>query len=279
MPSRLFRAARASLSKDERKSFLRFAAWLRRPHGGRFFRNLQAESHLAGDKDFGDPEEFASFLKRCVGGHTRARSAGGREASYDSACRTHELRGLPIPRRHLPDQLLRYCTSERLAMELVGRILGATAREEFREKKLEPEDAFDRMASLCAAGKLTGREKLAPENVVFATFEHPAGAPRDDAPGMVQALAFSHYGDMLYEFAYPTDSVANARFPTVADAGRRHPRFHPAPEVPPDPKMPETCTGWTRPLGRATRQPELVHRNEPLRILSGPPRYVGRTRA
>ena len=122
---------------------------------------------------------------------------------------------------------------------------------------------------------------LGKADCVFATFEHPGGAPRDDALGMAEALALPlmaspvSVDEFLVELSYPTNSVRNHRFPTVADAGN-HPLFEPAREVAPNPAAPETCTGWTKPLGKHRPQAEIVHGNDSLRILNRAPRLVGR---
>jgi hypothetical protein len=117
--------------------------------------------------------------------------------------------------------------------------------------------------------------------VVFATFEHKAGAPRSSALAMIEALALpvlvriSGDEEILFELTYETDSVADYRFPTVADAGSWH-LFEPAQEWAPDPVAPATCWGWTKPVGTHPPQPEIVHSNESLRILRASPRFLGR---
>ena len=283
MPSRLFRAARACLSKEERKSFSKFAAWLRRLHGGRLSENLQGECHLVGDKDFGDPEELASFLRRCADHHGKARTKSERLKSHASACSAHELRGLRIPRAHLPGELLRYCVRTKLAGDLMERMLGSRARRLLKAGLTDTGEASSRLASAWDPAKLRNSDKLARRAAAFATFEHPAGAPRNDPLGMAQALALpttanpASLDEILIEFSYGTDSVANHRFPTVADAGG-HPLFEPAREAAPDPAVPGTCSGYTRPLGKQPQQPELVHQNESLRALNRAPRFVGRIR-
>jgi len=155
-------------------------------------------------------------------------------------------------------------------------------RVTFRNRNyLEPKDASKQLARRWNPAKLTDSDRLSRHECVFATFDHPPGASRSNARTMAEALALpvasrpGSANEMLVEFSYPTDSVPNHRFPTVADAGD-HPFFRPAPEVPPDPTARETCCGWTKPLGKQSPQPEIVHGNESLRVLNRAPRFVGR---
>jgi hypothetical protein len=245
--------------------------------------NLRNESHLVGDGAFGDTNKLASFLKELGKRHARAKSMLAREKRYNSTCRKFELKGLAIPRPHLPDALLRYSTSRTLAAKIVERLLGKAARWAFDNGTMTPEDAFARLVPAWASSRLTPKDRLSRGTGVFATFDHAAGAPRGDARAMSEALALPvaaaglRRDEILYEFAYATDSVDNHRFPTVADAGRSH-LFEPAPEVEPEPANAATWWGWTRPLGARPPQPEIVHANESLRILKSPPRFVGRIR-
>jgi hypothetical protein len=116
--------------------------------------------------------------------------------------------------------------------------------------------------------------------MVFATFEHPAGAPRDDATALSRALALPVWQrprtepEILVELSYPTAAVQDHRFATVADV-HWGPLFRPSPEEAPEPARPASGCGWTEPLGAYPPQPEIVHRNAPLQVLSGAPRFVG----
>jgi hypothetical protein len=154
-------------------------------------------------------------------------------------------------------------------------VLGKVARSRF-DSELFIEDI---LANVAASWDLVVIDdlRLAKGTAVFATFEHPGGAPRDDAPALAQALALPTRTDeaLLIELSYPTKAVNDTRFPTVADAGLM-PRFRPAPEVEPSSGYPETCCGWTEPLGAQPPQPELVHANAALTVLDRPPRLVGR---
>jgi hypothetical protein len=79
--------------------------------------------------------------------------------------------------------------------------------------------------------------------------------------------------EILVELIYPSDRVSDTRFPTVAEAGWTH-LFRPAPEMPPHADRPDSCCGWTAPLGGHPAQPELVHANAPLAVVSQPPRFL-----
>jgi len=282
MPSKLFIEALAALSSGDAKAFLAFGAWLGSMAGGpRLVGNLQRESHLVGDEGFGVPRECASFLRRCATGHAKGKTDRQRCRSHAAACTAHQLRGLRIPRPHLPNGLLRYRASTRTAGELLERMLGPRARRFLKAGAMDTDEASRRLASAWDPSKLTKGDTLGRAGCVFATFDHPGGAPRGDALDMAQALALPaasspvSVDEAMVEFSYPTDSVRNHRFPTVADAGD-HPLFEPAKEIPPNPGAPETCTGWTRPIGKHSPQPEIVHRNNSLRVLDRAPRLVGR---
>lgn len=286
MASRLYKSAVTLISDVERKRLVSLGAWLqshREPlcDGRKLAANLAQEAHLTGDKAFGDLAELTSFLKLCATGHARARSNAAKMSNYCAACASFELKGLAIPRAHLPGTLLRYSSSRKLVATVLERQLGKTARTAFDGGTMTPEDAFSRLALSWISSRLTAAEKLSGGRVVFATFEHAAGAPRSSALGMIEALALpvlvriSGDEDILFELTYETDSVADYRFPTVADAGSWH-RFEPAQELAPDPAAPATCCGWTRPAGTHPPQPEIVHANESLRTLSASPRFLGR---
>lgn len=286
MASTLYRRAVGVLPDDEGEALSSFESWLAscredRCDGSKLVANIRSESHLVGDGEFGHPEELAAFLKLCAAAYIRVKSRPARWRRYLAACGAHGLKGLTIPGGRLPGTLLRYSTSRRVAAVVVERVLGKAARAAFDNGTLPARDAFSRVAAFWAASRMTAENKLAVRRSVFATFEHEAGAPRDDAAAMAQALALPvavrpmDTDAILFEFSYAADAVRGHRFPTVADA-RGHHLFQPAPEVEPDWSVPPTCWGWTDPLGGQPPQPEIVHENESLRILSAAPRFVGR---
>jgi hypothetical protein len=287
--SRLYRAARASLSARESKPAKAFEQWLSKYQirgsaalllGKRMLGNLYRESHLTGDNPFRNPEEFAAFLKRCSAGHSLARSAVRRHANYQDACREFERRGLRIARVHLPGRLLRYTESRNVIALLAERILGRAARVAFDLGTISAEDTVRGLELSWDSAKLRPDDMLARGSRVFATFEHAGGAPRNDAEKLSKALALSIWtrpktGDeFLVEVSYPTDSVDDYRFPTIADAGWGN-LFCPAPERRPDIRRVKTLWGWTCPLDRRLPQPEIVHANASLRVLDLSPRFVG----
>ena len=287
--SRLYQSARARLSARERKSAKVFEKWLGgyEVHGSassivgdRIRGNLQLESHLTGDNAFSNPEEFAAFFKRCASGHSRARNAKRRYTNYEETCRSFERRGLRIIRTHLPARLLRYTESRYVIALLAERILGRTARAAFYLGTVSAEDTVRGIELAWDSARLRLNDMLAPGAKVFATFEHAGRVPRNDAVGLSKAMALSIWtrpktGDeCLLEVSYPTDSVNDYRFPTVADAGWGH-LFCPAPERPPDVRRQKTLWGWTCPLDRQPPQPEIIHANASLRVLDRSPRFVG----
>jgi hypothetical protein len=288
VPSNLYRQALGSLSDDERTAFASWTSWLEAHtssspdgvrNGAKILENLQEEAHLVGDRSFGDPSELAELL-RCCASRLDPLPLPERPTGYDGVCQEYGGRGLRVPREHLPDGLLRYTSSRSLASDLIERMLGKRARDAFDRGALPPEALFARLRSRWAESRLATTNRLGRGDEVFATFEHPAGAPRDDAEALSRPLALPMWQgprskiEILVEMSYPTDAVMDYRFPTAADAGWLH-LFRPAPEEEPDDARPETCCGWTAPLGAYPPQPEIVHKNAGLQVLSEPPRFVG----
>jgi hypothetical protein len=287
--SRLYRAARSRLSPRELKSVNAFEQWLGKYtvhtsapsiFGAPIRSNLGREAHLTGDKSFGSPDEFANFLKRCGSGHSLARSTPRRHTNYQDACREFELRGLRIVRLHLPNRLLRYTENRSVLALLAERILGRAARAAFDLGIVSAEDTVRGLELSWDSAKLEPVDMLTRGSRVFATFEHTGGAQPNDAVELSKALALSIWtrpktGDeFLLEISYPTDSVDDYRFPTVADAGWGS-LFCPAPERRPDFRRERTLWGWTCPLDQKLSQPEIVHANASLRVLDRAPRFVG----
>ncbi|MFY9824724.1 MAG: hypothetical protein WAM82_25325 [Thermoanaerobaculia bacterium] len=289
MSSDLYRRALGSLSEDDKEVFEKWLVWLQghtgvhpdQPtNGAQILENFQAEAHLVGDGAFGDPTRLTMLLRHCAACLSSA-SEEERHFGYETVCLEFAGLGLRILREHLPDELLRYTTSRTLAATLVQRMLGKLAREAFDREALPPEVAFTRVRNRWSVSRLEAADRLRKEDEdkVFATFEHPGGAPRGNAVAMSRALAlplwqWPHSEVELLELAYPTDAVDGYRFPTVADAVWIH-LFRPAPEEAPDSGRPASCYGWTEPLGAYPPQPEIVHDNALLKVLSGPPRFVG----
>ncbi|HEX4960690.1 MAG TPA: hypothetical protein VF173_07610 [Thermoanaerobaculia bacterium] len=287
MPSDLYRQALDLLSEEEKESFESWTEWLaghagldpEEPlDGARILANLQAEAHLVGEGDFGDPAVLAELLRRCAA-CLAASSAGELHSGYEAACQEFAGLGLRVLRSHLPDGLLRYSPSRTLAATLVQRMLGKLARDAFDREALPPETAFVQLRDRWSPTRLNPGDRLGRGDTVFATFEHPDGAPRDDAGALSRALALPLWqrlrtNEILFEMAYPTDAVDGHKFPTVADAGWVH-LFRPASEEASDGGRPSSCCGWTEPLGAYPPQPEIIHDNAPLHVLSEPPRFVG----
>jgi hypothetical protein len=228
---------------------------------------------------FGEPTELKGFLQRCSAG-LAVSNEPDRHRGYEEVCEEFAGKGLQIPRTHLPDGLLRYTPSRTLAAMLIERMLGIRARDAFDRGTLPPQTAFARIQGRWEPSRLEAADRLSRGDKVFATFEHPDGAPRGDATAMSQALALPLWQaprsglEILIELAYATDMVGDYRFPTVADAGWIH-LFQPSSEEAPDSAKPDSCCGWTKPLGPHPAQPEIIHDNAPLQVLSGPPRLVG----
>jgi hypothetical protein len=288
MPSALFFQALDSLSKEDKDALGRWMKWLEghagfppdeSTNGARILANLQAEAHLVGEGEFGDPAKLSEFLRRCAACLATSPPSEP-HSNYEAICQEFAGSGLRIPRGQLPDGLLRYTPSRTLAATLVQRMLGKLARDAFDRESLPPETAFARLRDRWSTTRLQPSDRLGRGDKIFATFEHPAGAPRDDATALSRALALPFWQrlrtglEILVELAYPTDAVEGYRFPTVADSGWVY-MFHPAPEEAPDGERSESYCGWTEPLGPYPPQPEIIHDNAPLQVLSGPPRFVG----
>ncbi len=280
MPSNLHHRALSRLSTDERTALGHFAAWLEgHSEGVQIQENLRAEAHLVGDEAFGHPGELSAFLRRCAASFADEAPSVPLSA-YEDACEEFTGCGLRIPREHLPDTLLRYSTSRALLGRLIEQLLGDQVLADFQQDLLPPEKACELLAADWDSALLQD-VMLGIKPKVFATFEHDQPAPRDDATALSRALALLFWGrartkeEILFELSYPTDSVADPRFPTVAEAGWSS-LFQPAEEQIPDPGSPRTCCGWTRPLGPQLAQPEIVHDNAPVTIVETPLRWVGR---
>ena len=294
MPSALYQKARAALSDEERKDLghaeARLAGALPEEDGyqisgGGVLDNIRLEAHLTGDGPYGEPAEFSQFLAKWAALHEAAGSEDGRREAYSEACHGFSLRGLPVPRSVWPPVLLRYVTGRRVVEVLVERVLGRKACDDLKSRRIEIEDTLAKLATDWDPAPLEDGDRLARGEVVFATFEFgaPARLPRGDARQIAEALGLRAAArrpgreDVLVELTYPAKRVGRIRVPTVADA-EWNDLFDPAPERVPDPGQPETCYGWTRPLGPQVPQPEVVHENRSLKVLTGPPRLVGRLR-
>src|SRR6266545_1292434 len=224
MPSNLHHRALSRLSTDERTALGHFAAWLEgHSEGVQIQENLRAEAHLVGDEAFGHPGELSAFLRRCAASFADEAPSVPLSA-YEDACEEFTGCGLRIPREHLPDTLLRYSTSRALLGRLIEQLLGDQVLADFQQDLLPPEKACELLAADWDSALLQD-VMLGIKPKVFATFEHDQPAPRDDATALSRALALLFWGrartkeEILFELSYPTDSVADPRFPTVAEAG------------------------------------------------------------
>lgn len=287
MPSSLFQRALDSLPEGER---LELEGWIDWAHahsgrsaaeptdGAQVVANLQSESHLVGDGAFGHSNELTGFLQSCAVGMA-AVDPDARHQSYTETCQRFAGRGMRIPAAHLPGELLRYVSSEKLAADLVERMLGKRARAAFSAGALATEAASARLRDRWDSTRLDPSDRLGRSAKVFATFEHSGGAPRHDATALSQALALSCWQwtgrgpELLVELTYPSERVSDPRFPTVAEAEWTH-LFRPASEEPPRADRPASCCGWTEPLGGQPAQPEIVHDNAPLAVAHKPPRFL-----
>jgi len=288
MSSDLFNRALDSLTESDRLAFGQWESWARAhtgmsaagpTDGARIVANVQAESHLVGDEDFGNSRELSRFLESCSTRMARAADPGTKHQAYVDVCQEFAGRGLRIPDEHLPAEFLRYVSSEKLAANLVERMLGKRARDAFSARALATEVASARLRDRWDSTRLEPSDQLGRGAKVFATFEHPGGAPRHDATALSQALSLSCWQwtgrgpEILVELTYPSNRVSDPRFPTVAEAEWTH-QFRPAPEAPPNAGHPASCCGWTAPLGGHPAQPELVHDNAPLAVVSKPPMFL-----
>jgi hypothetical protein len=281
MPSDLHHRALSRLSTDERTALGRLTAWLEGDSVGvQILENLRAEAHLVGDQAFGHPGELSAFLRRCAACSADGTNPSGLSHTYEDVCEEFTGRGLRIPSEHLPEAFLRYSTSRALLGRLIEQLLGDQVLADFQQDLLPPEKACELLAASWDSALLQD-VMLGVKPKVFATFEYDQPAPRDDATALSRALALLFWGrartkeEILFELSYPTDSVTDPRFPTVAEAGWS-PLFQPAEEQIPDPRNPRTCCGWTRPVGVQSAQPEIVHDNAPVTIVETPLRWVGR---
>ncbi|MCX7049793.1 MAG: hypothetical protein NTX50_30465 [Candidatus Sumerlaeota bacterium] len=290
MPSNLYKSALAQLRPTERKRLADFFSKLKRirkhskqPLDGRCIAdNIQSESHLVGTESWGNHKAYYRFLRECIPIEGRRKASLGVIRHYDQVCARHKSKGIAV--HHLPKpELLRYSYYRKLIEDLLEIMAGKDARVNFQEKRISCSEASEILRRYWNVQKLTSAQKLSRSSPVWATMELSAGADRDDAQFMAEALALpvllelassSAQDAVLYEFRYPSKAVRNHRFPTVADAGSYY-LFSPSPEIEPSIDRPETCTGWTLPLNGRPSQPELLHDNMPLSMLSKAPRILG----
>lgn len=177
MPSTLYRQALGSLSDDEKTILESWTSWLASytssspdasRDGARILANFEAEAHLVGDNNFGDPAELIGLL-RCCASRLASLPPPERPAGYGAVCQEFGGRGLRIPREHLPDGLLRYTSSRTLAAEIIEHVLGKRARDAFDRESLPPETLFARLKSRWAVARLIPTDRLGRGNEVFAT--------------------------------------------------------------------------------------------------------------
>jgi len=280
MSSKLYRDARSLLKGDDVRCLDSSETWLAsQASGPRLLANLQRESHLVGMGTFGSPRYFKDFLHTWSHRNESGADDSDRQACFCQVCSEHERWGTKIPPEVLPDQLIRYLVGPTLLREVIGQILGRSAKANFDSGMLTVDDAFSRMKSKWKPDLLRDCDRLGRGGTVFATFSNLRPAP-GTAQDVVEAIAHpvvtasSTRDQFLFEFTYFSARVEDHRIPTIADAGW-FPMFEPAPESPPDPGDHHTCFGWTRPIGKQAPQPELVHQNESLKVVHRAPRFIG----
>ena len=187
MPSQLYNAAVAALNPEAgpKLDYLTMMLdWLLRsggPVGGPIYANVQAESHLTGNQGYGHAAEYQDFLTSIGTAHAQSAPADQVE-SYEGATQAFIKKGLVIPRIHLPNELLRYCMSRRMAVLLIERILGPDARNDADAGVFTLQELFSRVQQGWRAEKLENGDNLSRGEIVWATYEIPAGTPAATTP-------------------------------------------------------------------------------------------------
>lgn len=282
MSSKLYKKATVLLTPPQRSAFGDFIDWLGNyaspaVRGAKLKKNLENESHLTGNEAFGDERVLAGFLAKCGSTYRNAATDQDKADRYARVCNAHQGEGLRIPADRLPDSLQRYSVSKKLFMALVEYILGDAAKKDVDDGNLSVSEAFRLLAADWNSAHLPG-EKLGGGRHVFATFGASQTIPAG-ARALLEALASPvllppSKDVILFELEYAADSVTDHRFPTVADAELVH-FFEPAQERKPVPSKPDTCYGWTKPVGSQDPQPEIVHKNAFVWILNQSPKFIG----
>jgi hypothetical protein len=248
--------------------------------GARLVKNIGHETRLAGDASYDDSSVLTSFLRRwCQKADDASDDTMLR--SYGAVAAEFAHRGLNLRSSCLPNKLLRYTVNRRVVSAMIKRVLGTSAQIDFDTGRLDVAQAFSDLERFWDTESVGSDERLATGRTVFATFNDTAApVDRDDATAVSNALALpltlfdARDGMFLYELAYDRTSIADIRFPTVADAGTVY-LFRPCDDVPPHSEHPRACFGRTDALEGEHDQPELVHANAPLSVLTKPPRFVG----
>lgn len=278
MPSRLYQSASSLLSDAAQADLAASETWLSsHAVGVQLLDNLKKEAHLVGDDPFGDPSVYSTFFVAWSSQHILAASDSDRRSSYCGACSVHELRGSRIPPEVLPFILVRYLTSRTVLRRMIERMLGEDAVVDFDAGEIDLEDVFERLEMYWDPSRFQATDRLGKGEGVFATFGRQPGNARQTVEALAHPVLVSPLSgeEFLFLLRYRSSDVEDHRIPTVADAAW-FPLFEPAPDVPPDPRVFDSCFGWTKPLGGQRAQPELVHRNSSLKIVSEAPSFVGR---
>ena len=293
MPSTLYMQAKGEISRRDPAmagQFEAFEQWLsnsehvsvpKHSTGERLLDNLRQEAHLCGESGYGDHSELAAFMEDCALLFGRAASEEERVQMFARSCEKYYRRGLRIPLAVLPPLLERYVSHRKAIELLLNRTAGPVAATQFRMEQISIIVAEKLIQENWAYSRFRDEDKLARDVMVFAAPVRGKWPDNTDALAIAESFGLPiAFGDgverfhNLVRYEYDTHAVSNHRFPTFADAGR-FPGFLPAPETCPDPKSPDTCWGWTKPLGRNEKRPEIIHDNASLRVLKSPIRYVG----
>lgn len=241
--------------------------------------NIGSECHLVGDANFGDPSEFVRFLTACSGTIATATAIDPSIAQLLFACARFQGRGLRIPSSRLPRHLLRYTISENLIVDVATLLLGAAARDAYHRGLYPIQLLMEDIRASWRPDLIPATIKVGRGDFVFATFVTP-NLPVT-AEGIAKSLALPVNLSPLirevaiFEFEYEVSAVGDVRFPTVADAEDCC-LFVPASDVEPRESQPHTWTGWTGGLDGYPSLPEVIHRTTPVRVLTTPPRFMGR---
>ena len=285
MPSSLHRNATRLLGQRDAlllEAWERFEQWLRssttvalpwQANGLKLADNIALEAHLVGNRTFGDAEEFSSFMEYCVRAFESAATEEDRIETFRRSCRDFTRRGMIVGFGVLPNILFRYCSEKPLEIAL-GRMVGDYAVLQLQRKQISLSDAEQQVRDNWDPNLLQDADMLARGDFAFATFGNATIPHGASARHVAECLALpcvvpdgKPRRRFLVKLSYPKATVQNHRFPTFAEA-ETFPYFQPAEEEAPDPSVEARCVGWTKPIGAGSKQPELIHDNASLRILS-----------
>ena len=292
MGTTLYSKAKELLTQNHAHDFLdtwnEFELWLEnssvvtRPwpeNGMRLAENIRREAHLLSNLHLGNPEEIYQFMLFCIDKFKSAHTETDKVNCFISACKKFARKGKKIDPTIIPATIHRYVDSE-WPLKSVANVLAEYVYDNLSHGLMSFELATEKLKMCWDASliqTLDDSQCIAhPSNdIAFATFEDGTLTNASDAKFISECLALPcairayslNRTRNLFKLIYPCSDVVNHQFPTFADV-ENFPYFEPIGED-------SAELGKTRPLCGGPSQPEFIHKNTSLNILSEPIVWVG----